>query len=123
MYIPVRIHACMYVYFVHVILFLLRSKRICSCLLQIVAAGAGAGQHSSRLPARPKTPVFREAQKHVRAKLERKWLSLFLQSPEYIARNGVLLSEKESKTQSDTESGRVTTVSGSVCARTCFNER
>ena len=49
-----------------------------------MAAGGG-----NRLPARPKTPVFREAQKHVQAILEKKWLTRFLETPEYKARKGV----------------------------------
>ena len=49
-----------------------------SSIVQIVAAGGG-----NRLPARPKTPVFREAQKHVQAMLEKKWLTKFLKTPEY----------------------------------------
>ena len=49
---------------------------------------------SNRLPARPKTPVFREAQKHVQAKLEKKWLAEYLETPEYKARSG-LITERD----------------------------
>ena len=48
---------------------------------------AGGGGYGGRLPGRPKTPVFREAQKHVRARLEKKWLPEFISTPEFITRN------------------------------------
>lgn len=53
---------------------------------QMVAAGGGG--YGGRLPARPRTAVFREAQKHVRARLEKKWLAEFISTPEFIDRNG-----------------------------------
>ena len=53
---------------------------------QVVAAGGGG--YGGRLPARPRTAVFREAQKHVRARLEKKWLAEFISTPEFIDRNG-----------------------------------
>ena len=59
---------------------------------------AGGGHSNRRLSARPKTPVFREAQKHVRAKLEKKWLSAFTQTPQYIARRGVVMDEEGGET-------------------------
>lgn len=40
-----------------------------------------------KLPARPKTPVFIAAQKHVRAKLEKKWVAAFITSPQYLSRH------------------------------------
>ena len=49
---------------------------------------AGGGGYGGRLPGRPKTPVFREAQKHVRGRLEKRWLPEFTATPEFIARNG-----------------------------------
>ena len=58
---------------------------------QVVQAGGGG--YGSRLPVRPGTPVLREAQKHVRRRLEKKWLNEFLSSPEFIARNGGDLTE------------------------------
>ena len=57
-----------------------------SPISQVVAAGGGG--YGSRVSVRPKTPVFREAQKHVRARLEKKWLTAFIASPEFLARNG-----------------------------------
>lgn len=71
-------------------------KEIITCthqlLPQVVQAGGGA--YGSRLPARPSTPVFREAQKHVRRRLEKKWLADFLSSPEFLERNGGGLAEQ-----------------------------
>lgn len=49
---------------------------------------AGGGGYGCRLPARPRTPVFREAQKHVRRRLEKKWLAEFITTPDFISRNG-----------------------------------
>ena len=49
---------------------------------------AGGGEYGCRLPARPRTPVFREAQKHVRRRLEKKWLAEFIKTSEFKARNG-----------------------------------
>ena len=48
---------------------------------------AGGGNYGARLPARPSTPVLREVQKHVRARLEKKWLAEFMMSPEFVERN------------------------------------
>ena len=48
---------------------------------------AGGGQYGARLPPRPSTPVLREIQKHVRARLEKKWLAEFMMSPEFVERN------------------------------------
>ena len=56
----------------------------------MVAAG---GHYFSLLPARPKTAVFREAQKYVRARLEKKWIAAFIQTPDYLARNGLATGE------------------------------
>lgn len=52
---------------------------------QIVQAGGGA--YSGRIPTRPRTPVILEAQKHVRARLEKKWLVTFLATDEFKTRN------------------------------------
>ena len=63
----------------------------CQCVCytwQVVEAAGG-----TRLPARPKTPVFREAQKHVRSRLEKKWLAEFITTPEYLSRHGVECDE------------------------------
>lgn len=67
---------------------------------------AGGGGYGGRLPARPRTPVFREAQKHVRARLEKKWLAGFMSTPEFIERNGgsILSVEKREGSQSATPS-------------------
>ena len=67
---------------------------------------AGGGGYGGRLPARPRTPVFREAQKHVRARLEKKWLAGFMSTPEFIERNGgsTLSLEKRGGSQSPTPS-------------------
>lgn len=48
---------------------------------------AGGGNYGARLPARPSTPVLREVQKHVRARLEKRWLAEFMMSPEFVKRN------------------------------------
>ncbi len=53
--------------------------------LQIVSAGGDA--YTGRLPARPRTPVLIEAQKHVRARLERKWLAEFMKTLDFLSRN------------------------------------
>ena len=60
---------------------------VCVCVyvvffLQVVAAGG-----TRKLPTRPKTPVFIAAQKHVRAKLEKKWVVAFITSPQYLSRH------------------------------------
>ncbi|XP_064382718.1 regulator of G-protein signaling 22-like isoform X2 [Halichondria panicea] len=52
---------------------------------QIVSAGGDA--YTGRLPARPRTPVLIEAQKHVRARLERKWLAEFMKTLDFLSRN------------------------------------
>ena len=88
--------------------------------LQIVAAGGNPYTH--RLPARPKTPVFREAQKHVRARLEKKWMALFIKTPEYITRNGQSLPEGQSREAFD-GAGQVVTVSPSQIGRASCRER
>ena len=62
---------------------------------QIVQAGGGV--YTGRLPARPRTPVFIEAQKHVRARLERKWLAEFIASPEYISRNKIAVRNAQGR--------------------------
>eukprot|EP00731_Ephydatia_muelleri_P031590 Em0023g97a len=49
---------------------------------EVVAAGG-----TRKLPTRPKTPVFIAAQKHVRAKLEKKWVVAFITSPQYLSRH------------------------------------
>ena len=67
-----------------------------------MAAGGG-----NRLPSRPKTPVFREAQKHVQAKLEKKWLVEFLGTPEYKARSG-LATERDEQEKKGRGKHRVT---------------
>jgi hypothetical protein len=69
---------------------------------QIVAAGG-----HNRLPSRPKTPVFREAQKHVQAKLEKKWLAEFLDTPEYKAHSG-LATERDEQEEEGRGRRRVT---------------
>lgn len=71
--------------------------------LQTVQAGGGG--YGCRLPARPRTPVFREAQKHVRRRLEKKWLAEFIASPEFISRNGGSLLK-------DAKRGRRVSVNG-----------
>ena len=43
---------------------------------------------SYRLPSRPKSSVFCEAQKHIRSRLEKKWVPLFTKSEEFIERHG-----------------------------------
>lgn len=50
----------------------------------VLAGGSGFGM---RLASRPRTPVFREAQKHVRARLEKIWLMEFIDSPGFLERN------------------------------------
>ena len=50
-------------------------------VLQVVSAGG-----SNRLPRRPKTAVFREAQKLIRARIENKWVPTFTSTPEFIER-------------------------------------
>ena len=56
--------------------------------MQMIAAGGGPS--SNCLPARPKTAVFREAQKHIRSKIEKRWLAEYVLTPEYRARSGVV---------------------------------
>jgi len=60
---------------------------------QTVLAG-GNSSTTMHLPARPRTPVFREAQKHVRASLEKVWLVQFMNTPGIMERHkGILLSK------------------------------
>ena len=66
-----------------------------------MAAGGG-----NRLPARPRTAVFREAQKHVQAKLEKKWLAEFLETPEYKARSGVATEREREDAGEDGHSAK-----------------
>lgn len=53
---------------------------------------AGGGIYGQRLSPRPSSAVLIEAQKHVKARLEKKWLPMFLETPEYkrrhLARHG-----------------------------------
>lgn len=51
-------------------------------MLQVVSVGG-----TRRLPQRPKTAVFREAQKLIRARIEKKWIPTFTSTPEFIERN------------------------------------
>lgn len=41
--------------------------------------------------------MFREAQKHVQAKLEKKWVVEFLKTPEYMSRNTTDEGEEENE--------------------------
>ena len=47
---------------------------------QVVSVGG-----SQRLPSRPKSAVFREAQKHIRSKIE-KFVRLFVRTKEFLER-------------------------------------
>lgn len=42
------------------------------------------------MPLRPKSPVFREAQKHIRSRLEKKWIPLFIRTEGYLERHGMI---------------------------------
>lgn len=53
-------------------------------LPQVIACQGGP--YTYHLPARPSSPVFREAQKYVRAHLEKKWVPLFIAQPDFLAR-------------------------------------
>lgn len=65
---------------------------------QVIMAGGLC--YGARLPARPPSPVLREAQKHVRARLEKTWLMRFINSPEFLERNrGTILSKSTSSTK------------------------
>lgn len=58
-----------------------------------------AGEHGSRLPARPRTPVFREVQRHARNRLEKFWIPKYMNSPEYLHwRKGTVAGVKSSMT-------------------------
>ena len=59
---------------------------------------AGGRSYGSRLPARPSTPVLREAQKHVRSKLEKVWSIKFTKTPEFLSRNGGCSQLRKSRT-------------------------
>lgn len=76
---------------------------------QTVMAG---GAHGLHLPARPKTPVFREAQKHVQARLEKTWMVRFINSPEFLQRNrGTKLNRSSSTVKSKAYSALVRGIS------------
>ena len=65
---------------------------------QVIMAGGLC--YGARLPARPPSPVLREAQKHVRARLEKTWLMRFLNSTEFLERNkGTSLTKSSSLTK------------------------
>ena len=53
----------------------------------IKVCSAGGGVYGQRLPPRPSSAVFREAQKFVKARLEKKWLPMFQETPEFKQRN------------------------------------
>jgi uncharacterized short protein YbdD (DUF466 family) len=57
------------------------------------AGGINAG---ARLPGRPRTPLFREAQKHVRSRLEKRWLAQFISSHDFLERNKKVAFSKSS---------------------------
>ena len=77
-----------------------------SVWLQVISAGG-----SQRLSKRPKSPFFREAQKHIRARLEKKWVPMFISTTEYLERN--VLGSDEMGTSSKTKDRK-----RSVCAIT-----
>jgi len=54
---------------------------------------AGGGVYGQRLPPRPSSAVFREAQKYVRARLEKKWLPMFLETLEFKQRHMTVRQE------------------------------
>lgn len=60
--------------------------------LEVVSFG---GSH--KLPLRPKSPVYREAQKHIRSRLEKKWIPMFTRSPGYLERHGLNVSGNDTK--------------------------
>ena len=78
---------------------------------------AGGINPGSRLPNRPRTPVFREAQKHVRARLEKKWLIQFINSPEFLERNKKPILANSAKSQQQQHS--VVSAYGNVMF--CYN--
>ena len=73
--------------------------------MQVVSIG---GSH--KLPSRPKSPIFREAQKHIRARLEKKYVRLFIQTPEFMERNGgvkTTQSDKDGDNERDSVSFKI----------------
>lgn len=52
-----------------------------------------AGGHGSRLSAVPSPAVFREMQKHIRARLEKKWVVQFIETPKFLERHSNNTSE------------------------------
>ena len=83
---------------------------------------AGGAQYGAHLPPRPRTPVFREAQKHVQARLEKMWLVRFINTPEFLERNrGTRLFRSTTAAKMKMHS---TTVSAThIIIRVCLNFR
>lgn len=76
---------------------------------QVIMAGGLC--YGARLPARPLSPVLREAQKHVRARLEKVWLKKFINSPEFLERNrGTILAKTTNSTKPPLITVRLATV-------------
>ena len=70
---------------------------------------AGGLCYGARLPARPPSPILREAQKHVRSRLEKIWLPQFIRSSEFLERNreGSILNKTISSSKAQTITVRV----------------
>ena len=62
----------------YVITCILFSNKVCS---------AGGGVYGQRVPPRPSSAILIEAQKHVKARLEKKWLPMYLVTPEFKQRH------------------------------------
>ena len=63
-------------------------------IIQVVNVG-----RSHKLPSRPKSSVFREAQKHIRVKIET-FVRSFVQTPEFLERHGQF-NKKEGEEEKD----------------------
>ena len=77
-------------------LFFLFPNKVCS---------AGGGVYGQRVPPRPSSAILIEAQKHVKARLEKKWLPMFLGTPEFKQRHLAARHGGSRKTSAHSPSG------------------
>ena len=59
----------------------------CICFFTNKVCSAGGGVYGQRVPPRPSSAILIEAQKFVKARLEKKWLPMFLETPEFKRRH------------------------------------
>lgn len=75
------------------------------CLFPNKVCSAGGGVYGQRVPPRPSSAILIEAQKHVKARLEKKWLPMFLGTPEFKQRHLAARHGGSRKTSAHSPSG------------------